>query len=105
MGTLCQTMGSSVYANEKTLILSGIRDNLERKPLSEQDEQTQQNAAELAKKLNTREVPKVRHSGCNYNFVLIYYVTFRVNCFSWSVGTALRTSSTTQPDGSRWRLG
>ena len=59
LGTLCRTVGSEVYASNKDTILSGIRDNLERKPLAEQDEETQRNAAVLAEKLSNTEPPKV----------------------------------------------
>ena len=52
MGALCKVLGADVYAGCKDKILSGIRDNLERKPVSELDEATQKEAAILSEKLS-----------------------------------------------------
>ena len=62
MGVLCQVVGSQIYQQSKTAILDGIKINLERKPLSELDEDKKKNAENLAAKLKVDDTPEV----CSY---------------------------------------
>lgn len=51
LGELCKTSGSGVYEAIKTIILDGVKTNLDRLPLEEASKEKQAQAQELAKKL------------------------------------------------------
>ena len=66
-----------MYSDCKQRVLNGIGDNLERKPVSELDEEAQKQAANLSEKIT---VKSTESDSDTENFEVRVYVTFALKC-------------------------